>query len=66
MKSSFWTPAAADNRPYRRRIQAVGNIKTGSMLGQKNKVLSLAANEWVLSLDADEELSPELREEIRA
>ena len=35
-------------------------------VGQKNKVLSLAANEWVLSLDADEELSPELREEIRA
>ena len=31
---------------------------------QKNKVLSLAQNEWVLSLDADEELSPALRKEI--
>jgi glycosyltransferase involved in cell wall biosynthesis len=34
-------------------------------VGQKNKVLSLARNEWVFSIDADEELSPELREEIR-
>ncbi|MBI5774659.1 MAG: glycosyltransferase family 2 protein [Verrucomicrobia bacterium] len=34
-------------------------------VGQKNRVLSLAAHEWVFSLDADEELSPELREEIR-
>ena len=34
-------------------------------VGQKNKVLSLAANEWVFSLDADEELSLELRDEIR-
>ncbi len=34
-------------------------------VGQKNKVLSLAANEWVFSLDADEELSPELREEVK-
>lgn len=32
---------------------------------QKNKVLSLAQNEWVFSLDADEELSPALRGEIR-
>ena len=34
-------------------------------VGQKNKVLSLAQNEWVFSLDADEELSPALRDEIR-
>jgi glycosyltransferase involved in cell wall biosynthesis len=34
-------------------------------VGQKNKVLSLASHEWVFSLDADEELSPELREDIR-
>jgi glycosyltransferase involved in cell wall biosynthesis len=33
-------------------------------VGQKNKVISLAQNEWVFSLDADEELSPALREEI--
>ena len=34
-------------------------------VGQKNKLLSLASHDWVFSLDADEELSPELRNEIR-
>ena len=34
-------------------------------IGQKNKVLSLATHEWIFSLDADEELSPELHDEIR-
>jgi glycosyltransferase involved in cell wall biosynthesis len=34
-------------------------------VGQKNRVLSLAKYPWVFSLDADEELSPELRDEIR-
>lgn len=33
-------------------------------VGQKNQVLSLAAHDWVFSLDADEEISPELREEV--
>jgi glycosyltransferase involved in cell wall biosynthesis len=33
-------------------------------VGQKNKALSLATHDWVFSLDADEELSPELRLEI--
>jgi glycosyltransferase involved in cell wall biosynthesis len=33
---------------------------------QKNKALSLATHEWAFSLDADEELSPALRAEIRA
>ena len=31
---------------------------------QKRYALSLAANEWVLSLDADERITPELKEEI--
>jgi glycosyltransferase involved in cell wall biosynthesis len=35
-------------------------------VGQKNKALSLARHEWVFSIDADEELSPILRDEIRA
>jgi glycosyltransferase involved in cell wall biosynthesis len=35
-------------------------------VAQKNQVLSFAQHNWVLSLDADEELSPRLREEIRA
>ena len=35
-------------------------------VGQKNQVLSLASNEWVFSLDADEELSHELREELKS
>lgn len=32
---------------------------------QKNRVLSLATGDWVLSLDADEWVTPELAEEIR-
>ncbi len=35
-------------------------------VGQKNKLLSLVAHAWVFSLDADEELSPALRDEVRA
>ena len=35
-------------------------------VGQKNKALSLAENEWAFILDADEELSEQLREEVRA
>ena len=34
-------------------------------VGQKNQVLSRATHEWVFSLDADEELSPELRADLR-
>lgn len=34
-------------------------------VGQKNLAISSAGNPWVFSLDADEELSPMLREEIR-
>jgi glycosyltransferase involved in cell wall biosynthesis len=34
-------------------------------VGQKNQILSLATHDWVFSLDADEELSPELRAEVR-
>lgn len=33
---------------------------------QKNFAAAQAANDWILSLDADEELSPELRESLRA
>jgi glycosyltransferase involved in cell wall biosynthesis len=33
---------------------------------QKNRAFAMCRNEWVLSLDADERLGPELREEIRA
>ena len=33
-------------------------------VGQKNKTISLASHEWIFSLDADEELSSELRDEI--
>lgn len=33
-------------------------------VGQKNFALSLASHEWVFSLDADEELSPRLRDEL--
>lgn len=33
---------------------------------QKNRALALATSEWVLSIDADERLPPDLQEEIRA
>ena len=33
-------------------------------VGQKNHVLGLASHPWVLSIDADEEISPELAQEI--
>jgi hypothetical protein len=38
--------------------------KLDSLGSQKNYAASLASNEWVLSLDCDEELSPELRDSI--
>ncbi|TGK12229.1 glycosyltransferase family 2 protein [Leptospira fletcheri] len=34
-------------------------------VGQKNHVISLARNAWILSVDADEEISPDLEAEIR-
>ncbi|MEM9478459.1 MAG: glycosyltransferase family 2 protein [Verrucomicrobiota bacterium] len=36
------------------------------MRDQKNAALERCGEDWVLNLDADEELSPELRDEIRA
>ena len=33
---------------------------------QKNRALALAKGEWILSLDADERVTPELRREIEA
>src|SRR5215470_5531939 len=33
---------------------------------QKNYALELCTKDWILSLDADEEVSPELADEIRA
>ena len=35
-------------------------------VAQKNRALALATYEWLFSIDADEELSPKLREEVRA
>lgn len=34
-------------------------------VAQKNYAISLASHDWILSLDADEELSPELQSEIQ-
>ncbi|MCG6194546.1 glycosyltransferase family 2 protein [Leptospira sp. FAT2] len=38
--------------------------KFDDYVSQKNFALSLVKNEWVLTLDADEEVSPDLKEEI--
>ena len=35
-------------------------------VGQKNKAISLAQNDWVFSIDADEVLSADLRDEVQA
>ena len=43
------------------------SLPTGRGFGpQKNRALALATGEWVLSLDADERVTPELRREIEA
>jgi len=44
----------------------VATRKLDSLGGQKNFAASLASNDWLLSLDCDEELSPELRSSIQA
>lgn len=48
---------------------AGARVETRSWPGyaaQKNAAASLASHDWILSLDADEELSPELRAEIES
>ncbi|TGN03089.1 glycosyltransferase family 2 protein [Leptospira dzoumogneensis] len=40
--------------------------KFDDYVSQKNHVISLAENPWILTLDADEELSPGLKEEIKS
>jgi glycosyltransferase involved in cell wall biosynthesis len=49
---------AAGVRVYTRKLD--------SLAEQKNYAASFASNEWVLSIDCDEELSPELRSSILA
>ncbi|UCD33433.1 MAG: glycosyltransferase family 2 protein [Desulfobacterales bacterium] len=44
----------------------VTQISWPGHVAQKNNTLEYATNEWVLSLDADERISPELKEEIQA
>lgn len=43
----------------------VFNQKFLGHIQQKNKAIEFATNEWILSLDADEALSPELIQQIR-
>src|ERR1700685_806588 len=44
----------------------VSTRKLDSLAEQKNYAASFASNDWVLSIDCDEELSPELRSSIQA
>ena len=46
---------------YRARVYQEG---WKGFSGQKNSAIEKTANEWVLSLDADERIGPELRQEI--
>ncbi|MBW2000423.1 MAG: glycosyltransferase family 2 protein [Deltaproteobacteria bacterium] len=49
----------------RRFTRAVFERPWEGYASQKNFALSRASSDWVLSLDADEEVTPELREEIQ-
>src|ERR1700721_1003759 len=40
--------------------------KLDSFAEQKNYAASLSANDWILSIDCDQELSPELRSSVLA
>lgn len=50
----------------RRYTQRVVQHEWLGYIGQKNFAIGLASHAWVLVLDADEEVSPELRDEILA
>lgn len=65
---SYWTPAAQTTRSTSPANTARKFIKplTGLDLGpQKNRCLNLLDTDWILALDTDEILTPELAEEIR-
>ncbi|MDF3822524.1 glycosyltransferase family 2 protein [Leptospira sp. 96542] len=49
-----------------RKLGAIVKVSDWSGFGpQKNKALALATGDWVLSLDADERISPQLQAEIQ-
>ena len=50
----------------RRYTQKIFKRKWEGYSKQKKYALSLASNEWILSVDADERVSPELRDEIQS
>lgn len=55
---------AAICREFGAKVQVTGDWP--GFGAQKNRALDLASSDWVLSLDADEWLSPELQAEVRA
>jgi glycosyltransferase involved in cell wall biosynthesis len=61
---SFSTDRTVEIARSFERVRLVQHAFDGHVQ-QKNRAFALCKNEWVLSLDADERLSPELREEIR-
>jgi glycosyltransferase involved in cell wall biosynthesis len=59
---------SADRTVEIARMQGAKVIETRDWPGfgaQKNRALDAATHEWVLSIDADERVTPELRDEIR-
>ncbi len=51
-------------RSYGARVESV--TWTGSFAAQRNRAASLAANDWILFVDSDEEVTPELLSEVDA
>lgn len=59
---------SSDDTPSRARARGARVLETGwpGYAAQKRRAVEKAAGPWVLALDADEVVSPELAEEIRA
>jgi glycosyltransferase involved in cell wall biosynthesis len=53
-------------RSYGKKVKIITSSNPKMFHINKQKAIEVATGDWVLQLDADEELSPELKQEIRA
>ena len=68
-RESSWSTRAAPTEPWRRRGRSRHGSSSARGPGygaQKNHASELASHDWILSIDADERVTPELAAEIRA